>query len=96
MISPEDRDGFDPSECFHAEREPGEPVATTVVTAVAAVEGVRPERLDPLGDVVDPDALDGLLGSAAGRDCWLVFEYHGYEVTVAASGDVWIRELGAP
>lgn len=93
MTAPEDRDGFDPEECFHAEQDPGDPVTTTVVTTVAAIEGVRPETLPPLGEVVDTDALDDLLDSAAGDDCWLVFEYDGYEVTVVATGDVWVREL---
>lgn len=96
MTRPENREDFDPQECFHAERAPDEPVGSAIVTAVAAVAGVEPDALPPIGEVVDPDALDGLLSSADGADCWLVFEYEDYEVTVSADGDVWVRELNPP
>lgn len=47
------------------EVEPGESVSRAVVRAVSAVEGRNPESLRPLGEVLDPDALDALFGSRA-------------------------------
>jgi len=39
---------------------PDASVSTAVVRAVSAVEGRDPRSLDPLSDVLDPDALDAL------------------------------------
>lgn len=37
-----------------------EPVSAAVVRAVSAVEGREPDTLQPLGAILDPDALDAL------------------------------------
>ncbi|MFB6166293.1 MAG: HalOD1 output domain-containing protein [Haloarculaceae archaeon] len=62
-----------------------------VVTAVADAEGVDPTDLEPLFDVVDPDALDALF---AGGDASveLTFNYAGYAVTVRGVEDVSLSE----
>lgn len=66
-----------------------DPPSVRVLAAVADREGLDPTELtDPLYRAVDPDALDHLFRgteTGAGR---VVFEYHGYEVTVCGSGDV--------
>lgn len=59
-----------------------------VIDAVASAEDADPSELDPLNDVIDPDALNGLF---ADRDVELgrvVFRYHGYTVTVDRHGRV--------
>lgn len=43
-----------------------EAVSSAVVRAVSAVEGLEPDTLPPLTDVLDPDALDGLFASRPG------------------------------
>lgn len=96
MTSLPDRDDFEPEECFHAEFRPDESAVLAVATAVSAVEGVPSDTLPPVGDVVDPDAVDALLASSGGEECWLAFEYEGYDVTVTAAGDIWIREPESP
>ena len=71
-------------------------LAETVLKAVAEEEDTTPTALDPLYDVIDPDALNGLFAptnggnSRAGR---VVFSYCGYEVTVTSDGSVYVDEL---
>jgi hypothetical protein len=57
-----------------------------VIESVAAREGVDPLHLDePLYETVNPDALDSLFRGSTGS---VVFEFHGYIVTVDSDGDV--------
>lgn len=64
-----------------------------VTSAVADAEGVDPWDLRPLYDVVDPEALESLVGeSSTDRVLEVTFAYHGYEVTVDAEGDVSVQE----
>lgn len=63
-----------------------QPPSEAVVTAVAEVEGVAPHELsEPLFSAVDPDALDTLIQRS---EVTVTFRYHGYRVTVNASGEV--------
>ena len=68
-----------------------EQVSERVILAVADAKGVDPCDLDtPLYDVVDPDALNKIFGSAdrprtAGR---IIFTMAGCEVVVHGDGDV--------
>lgn len=57
-----------------------------VIEAVADAKGVDPVTLDPLYDVLDPDALDGLF-SCDVQGC-VQFEYEGRRVTVYSDGEV--------
>ena len=66
------------------------PPSTAVVEAVAEVTNDRPEDLPPLYDVVDPDALDGIIGR--GTDGVVAFRYVGCLVNVDADGSVRIFE----
>lgn len=75
-------------------RRPERP-SMAVVEAVAAEAGVDPTELDrPLHDVIDPDALNRLVDSYAGRPGASPFEvsfsYYGYAVTVSSTGAVWV------
>lgn len=57
----------------------------TLVSAVAERKGVDPIELEPLYSVVDPDALDTIVGSG-GESVELSFDYAGYRVTVEPDG----------
>lgn len=63
-----------------------------VIEAVAEAEGVEPTDLQPLYDVLDPDALNSLFKSRnhvnQTRRGLITFEYHGYEVHVDEDGQV--------
>lgn len=72
-------------------------VCRSVVEAVAEAEGVEPEELEPLYEVVDPDALEELFAptSTTGRmEGRVVFTYDGYEVTVCGDGFVSVEPDG--
>ena len=62
------------------------PLSTAVVEAVADAKAVDPTELSqPLYSDVDPETLDDLFKTDTGR---VTFHYHGYSVTVHATGDV--------
>lgn len=70
-------------------------VSLTVIEALAEAQGVSPTDIDtPLYETVDPEALETLFeptdDSATGR---VVFEIEGFEVTVTASHDVFVRTI---
>lgn len=64
--------------------------STAVVTAVAAASGVDPVSIDPLYEVIDPDALNSIVASASGgfdSSCARIeFTYQDYRVLVKANG----------
>lgn len=62
-----------------------------VVREVASLEDVDPVELDPLLDVLDPEALDTLVreGDDRGRaPLRIEFVYHDYGVVVTSAGTV--------
>lgn len=67
-------------------------ISDEVVLAVAEATDTDPTELEPLYDVVDPDALDQLfrthLNGHPRTDGRIVFSMDGCEVTVHANGDV--------
>lgn len=67
---------------------PGEnrPISERVVEAVANAAGTSELELQPLYEVVDPDALESLFH--AGSDGTVRFTYHGHHVVVSSDGDV--------
>ena len=60
----------------------GEPISVVVVRAVAVLENTDPMELPPLYQVIDPEALDALVGAAPGPPRLIEFDYCGYEVIV--------------
>lgn len=63
-----------------------EPLDVAITYAIAALEGIDPEDVEPpLHDVVDPEALERLITSATG-DARARFSVGGYDVTVANGG----------
>lgn len=64
-----------------------------VVERVAALEGADPTELEPLFEVIDPEALDMLIESECDpdeSDLRIEFTYHGHDVTVTARGTIHI------
>ncbi len=67
-------------------------VSTSVVEAVAAATKTMPTEIDPLYDVVDPDALDALVASLRKSGHGTVrFEFAGWIVTLTANGAIDLR-----
>ena len=62
--------------------------STAVIRALAAVSGDDPTTIEPLFDVLDPDALDRLFAPARTPRLQgtVAFEHHGYRITVRADG----------
>lgn len=62
-------------------------LSSSVIDAVATDCGADPLELDPLYEVIDPDALDAMF---RGRDApgSVSFVYAGRQVTVTADGEV--------
>lgn len=63
-----------------------ESIAAVVTRSVASVRGVPRERLPPLYEAVDPDALAALFDEEG--QGFAAFRYHGLWVVVTASGIV--------
>ena len=72
-------------------------VTDAVVEAVAAAAGDDPLEIEPIHSVVDPDALDALLGQNGRQrhgDVHVTFSFHGYDVTVWDYGRIQLVETG--
>jgi len=78
------RDEFDPTTTD---------ASTAVVLAVADAANARPQELDPLYEVVDPDALNHLFDDSADGPIAVSFEYGGYAVTLRGRGEVVLTEV---
>ena len=64
-------------------------IATTVIRAVAAADGVDPSDLDPLYEYLDPDVLEQL--SDQDKTNWsFTFQYLDHQVTVTHEKQVLI------
>lgn len=67
-----------------------------VVEAVAANQDVDPIELKPLYEVVDPDALDAIVGPSGdvgpAAACTVEFDYAGVSVVVRTDGSVHVEE----
>lgn len=61
-------------------------VCAAIVESIADHTDADPLDMTPLATVVDTDALDALVGSAA--DVQVAFEYEGHSVHVRADGTV--------
>lgn len=92
-----DTDAYVRTTC--AELEGVRSVSEAVV--VATRELADGERLPPLYEVVDPEALDGLYGATDGRSRgedrplgYVQFAYGPFSVTVRGGGDIHVRRRG--
>lgn len=66
-----------------------------VVAALSDVMDVDPMEIEPLGSVIDTDALDALIDhrGAADGDVSMTFTVDWYELTVSTEGVVTVTEL---
>lgn len=82
---------------FQHDRTNDVPLSTAIVRAIANVSNTPAEDLDPLYDVVDPDALNGIFAPHAdGRERvagGLWFYYSGYRVIVYPDGEIKMEPL---
>lgn len=78
----------DDSDAISYVRDVDETPSRSVVAAVAAVTGADPRRMDPLAGVIDPDALDELVGpdAATRANARVTFRFSGCLVTVHGDG----------
>lgn len=65
-----------------------ETVSERVITAVSEATGTDPLELEPLYDVLDPDALNAIFAGGASADTELRFAMAGCEVVVRGEGNV--------
>lgn len=74
-----------------------ESVSTAVIRAVSAVKGRKPASLQPLSDVIDPDALDALFDSRSNDGPQthrrLSFSYSSCHITIENSGFLTIEQV---
>lgn len=73
--------------------DPGERPSDLVLLNVAAHANENPEDLPPLGETVDPEALNDLLASTT--NCVVTITYAGFLVTATASNAVDVQALSA-
>ncbi|WP_336363197.1 HalOD1 output domain-containing protein [Halalkalicoccus salilacus] len=68
----------------------GETPSMAVVVAVAKAKGVDPLELEPLGEVIDPEALDRIFAESddSRTTGWLTFRMADCEVTVTSDGEL--------
>ena len=65
-----------------------------IVEAIAAVEGIDPLDIEPLGTTVDLEALDSLLRSGTGQSGPMVtLRIRGYEILLHSSGRLVLQRL---
>ncbi|WP_339104214.1 HalOD1 output domain-containing protein [Haloterrigena salinisoli] len=69
--------------------------SSALVIALSEVNGTDPMDLEPLYNVLDPDALNSLFDSTGSSRLAgsVSFEYCGYQVTIEADGGGCISEL---
>lgn len=72
-------------------RTDGRSIAVAVVELVAAETERDPLELPPLGDVVDPEALDRLFSEGATTEAGAQFQFAGCHVSVSADGVVTVE-----
>lgn len=74
-----------------------DPLSTTIIEAVAAVDGHQPMEMEPLYDVIDTDALENLFipgfNDFPQTSGHVSFHYNGAVVTVQTSGEIVVEPL---
>jgi hypothetical protein len=79
------------------ERSRGADLGTTIIRAVAAVEGVSPESLadPPLYEHIDVEHLEKAMfgpGTDGSRETTVTFPYRGHHVHVRGDGYVYVTD----
>lgn len=80
-----------------ATRDRSESVSRSVIAAVAEATGTDPTAMQPLYEVVDPDALDAIFDPVAGETApvgCVSFRFNGCDVYVYADGRTVVSSSG--
>ena len=88
--------GFEENpDTFHVEYDPStEHAADAIVRAVSFVHNVNHSELQPLGTIIDIDALNSIMDpqkGATNRPIELQFHYAELAITVTNTGNIWLR-----
>ncbi|WP_225336026.1 HalOD1 output domain-containing protein [Halomicrobium urmianum] len=74
-------------------------LSRAVIDRIAEAENTDPLDLDPLYEVIDPDALDALpsrIDEDQQSNCRVSFTYHGHKVIADSSGKVMLADEATP
>lgn len=90
---------FEVASSLLAEFDPETDSATeAIVMTVAGHAGIRPNALEPLYSVVDPEALDRIIRSVAARsspgNAEIIFRYQGYTISAYSHGAIEVAPPG--
>jgi hypothetical protein len=72
--------------CIQTNSSSGQRPSTAIIEAIGTITDTDPIELDPLGDTIDSDHLDGLFDSPSNSEREHVsvsFSYAGYRITVS-------------
>lgn len=87
---------YDPEEgVYRARYEQGScPPSLALVKAIAAIEGVDPLAVEPLGETADIGALDAVIQSLSDDHyVQMPFRSQGYRVTIHGDGSLDLRPI---
>jgi hypothetical protein len=70
------------------------PTSTQVIQCVAAASKTAPQRLPPLHETIDPDALDMLFPAGGPGSCCLAFRFAETEIYLSGDGDLQVIATG--
>lgn len=80
---------------FHVQYNPStEPASEAIIRAVSFVHNVNHSELQPLGTIIDIDALNSIMDpqkGATNRPIELQFHYAELAITVTNTGNIWLR-----
>lgn len=78
------------TDTYHTTYDPDTPgsLPVAIIELVSGAIGKEPKAMDPLFDVVDPDALDALFRSRETRTGRIEFGFCGCEVRAVSGGEV--------
>lgn len=67
-----------------------------IAESIAAIEGIGPTAMDPLGETVEMNSLDTLIQSSTnGSDLQITFSVQGYRIAVQGDGVIELRLIGS-
>lgn len=79
------------NDSFHVSFDPTmDDIAVVIVDTVATIKNTDQERLDPLVEAVDPEALNRIAFEADVGTREITFTYSGFHGTVDPDGDLWL------
>lgn len=76
------RDGGDQQSRFEYDIGHDEAPSTAVVTAVSAITGSEIAAIDPLYEIIDPDALDELIAGSNADEISVNLHFHGCDIRI--------------